>query len=291
MSSLSGSDLIEADEVVEVVDDEEPQRAPLQIMPAVVVEDLWIRYRTTTELMPKLKGGGLRSSLLSFREHAREKRYVEAVRGVSFEVPMGSVFGVIGHNGAGKSTLFRAIAGILAPTRGRIVLTGRVTPLLSLGVGFNRELTGRENILLGGLAAGLQPEEILDNYDDIVRFADLGPALDSPMRTYSSGMFARLGFAVASHLEPEILLIDEALSAGDGRFKKRCMDKIYELCGLDCTVLIISHGLELIKALAERSVWMEAGQVKMEGLADEVVDAYLSSDDLSPEVDAAMEDL
>ena len=183
------------------------------------------------------------------------------------------MYGVIGHNGAGKSTLFRTIAGILPPTAGRVTVSGRVTPLLSLGVGFNPNLTGRENILMGGLATGLQPDEILEHYDEVVAFAELGPALEYPMKTYSSGMFARLGFAVASHLDPEILLIDEALSAGDARFKKRCMDKLVDLCGHDCTVMIISHGLTLISALAERCVWLERGQVRLEGPADDVVHA------------------
>ena len=251
---------------------EVPSTDAFGVVPAVEVEDLWIRYKTTSEVPSLRRGVG------SVFDLSRSKRYVEAVRGVSFEVAAGTVYGVVGHNGAGKSTLFRAIAGILAPTAGRITVRGRVTPLMSLGVGFNRELTGRENVLLGGLAVGLDPEEIMDNYAAIVDFADLGDALDSPVRTYSSGMGARLGFAVAAHLNPEILLIDEALSAGDGRFKKKCMDKLYELCGLDCTVLIISHGLVLIKALAERAVWLEDGQVRQEGFADEIVDAYMSSD-------------
>ncbi len=224
------------------------------LLPAVRVEDLWIRYRTTSESSTTLK-----QALTSRRGRVKSAHYVEALRGVSFDVPAGAVYGVIGHNGAGKSTLFRTIAGILAPSAGRVTVAGRVTPLLSLGVGFNRELTGRENILLGGLATGLQPDEIMSHYDEVVTFADLGPALDYPMRTYSSGMFARLGFAVASHLDPDIMLIDEALSAGDARFKKRCMDKLVELCGRDCTVMIISHGLGLIKYLAERCVWLEAG--------------------------------
>jgi ABC-type polysaccharide/polyol phosphate transport system ATPase subunit len=278
---LSDSDLI-----VQQIDLSTTWSAPAQVAPAVVIDDLWIRYRTSSEAPPSLKRG-----FGAFREYSRKTRYVEALRGVTFEVPVGSVYGVVGHNGAGKSTLFRAVAGILAPTKGAITVAGRVTPLLALGVGFNRELTGRENILLGGLAIGLDPDEIMDHYDEIVAFADLGEALDSPMRTYSSGMFGRLGFAVAAHLEPEILLIDEALAAGDNRYKNRCMDKLYELCGLDCTVMIISHGLSLIKALADRCVWLEDGLVKQEGHCEEVVDAYLSSDDMSEDDDAAMEDL
>ncbi len=165
-----------------------------------------------------------------------------------------------------------------------------MTPLLALGVGFNPDLTGRENILLGGLATGLQPEEIMDHYDEVVRFAELGDALNYPMKTYSSGMFARLGFAVASHLDPDILLIDEALSAGDARFKKRCSDKLVDLCGNDCTVMIISHGLQLISMLAERCVWLEQGQVRKEGPAEDVVDAYLNSEDLVGSDPEAAED-
>ena len=249
--------------------------------PAVRVENLWIRYKTTAE-----KSQSMQSRMSSIRDKSKRAQYVDALRGISFDVPTGSVYGVIGHNGAGKSTLFRTLSGILPPTAGRVTVRGRVTPLLSLGVGFNRELTGRENILLGGLATGLQPDEIMAHYDDVIRFAELGPALEYPMKTYSSGMFARLGFAVASHLDPDILLIDEALSAGDARFKKRCMDKLVDLCGHDCTVMIISHGLTLISALAERCVWLEQGQVRQEGPAEEVVHAYLSSEDMGDAVGA-----
>jgi ABC-type polysaccharide/polyol phosphate transport system ATPase subunit len=254
--------------------------------PAVRIENLWIRYRTTFE-----KGTSLKKAMTQYKERVKTARHVEALRGVTFDVPTGGVYGVIGHNGAGKSTLFRTIAGILAPTRGRVTVTGRVTPLLALGVGFNPELTGRENILLGGLATGLQPGEIMEHYDEVVNFAELGEALDYPMRTYSSGMFARLGFAVASHLDPEVLLIDEALSAGDARFKKRCTDRLQDLCSRDCTVLIISHGLSLIQMMADRCVWLEKGEVRMEGPGDEVVEAYMTSDDLVESDQAAMDDL
>lgn len=256
----------------------------LDVEPAVKIEDLWVRYRTTVE-----GSADLRTRLMTGQRN-RGSREIEALRGVSFEVPSGSVYGVIGHNGAGKSTLFRTISGILPPSRGRVTVAGRVTPLLSLGVGFNQDLSGKENILLGGLATGLAPEEIMEHYEDVVRFAELGDALDYPMKTYSSGMYARLGFAVASHLNPDILLIDEALSAGDARFKKRCMDKLVDLCGHDCTVMIISHGLQLITMLAERCVWLEAGQVVDEGPAEDVVDAYLNSDDLAGDEPEVLED-
>ena len=186
---------------------------------------------------------------------------------------------MIGRNGAGKSTLFRTIAGILPPTEGRVAVFGRVTPLLSLGVGFNRELTGRENILLGGLAVGLDAREIADRYHEIVDFAELGDALNYPMRTYSSGMFSRLGFAIAAHLDPEILLIDEALAAGDAKFKNKSFDKIRELCERDCTVLLVSHGMQVVKQLADRCLWLERAP-RMEGPGDEVVGAYL--DEMDP---------
>jgi teichoic acid transport system ATP-binding protein len=277
-----------------------PPSQPLEAVPpvpehqdvamAVRIEDVWLRYRTSVE-----RASNLKHAMATFGQRRKTKRYVEALKGVSFEVPVGSVYGVIGHNGAGKSTLFRVISGILPPSEGRVTVNGRVTPLLSLGVGFNRNLTGRENILLGGLATGLQPEQIMAKFDEVLAFADLGESIDYPVRTYSSGMSARLGFAVAAHLEPEILLIDEALSAGDARFKNRCMDKLVELCGMDCTVLIISHGLGLIKLLAERCAWLEDGRVRQEGFADEVVDAYLSSEDLidqeAEEALEAMEDM
>jgi ABC-type polysaccharide/polyol phosphate transport system ATPase subunit len=266
------------DEDADLGDDE------IEIAPAVMVEDLWVRYKTQSESTQDV-----RRRFLSGQK-GRGTRQIDAIRGISFEVPSGSVYGVIGHNGAGKSTLFRTIAGILPPSEGRVAVRGRVTPLLALGVGFNQELTGRENILLGGLATGLHPEEIMDHYNDVVRFAELGDALDYPMKTYSSGMFARLGFAVASHLDPDILLIDEALSAGDARFKKRCTDKLVDLCGHDCTVMIISHGMELITMLAERCVWLESGQVRDEGPAEDVVDAYLNSDDLIGDEPEVLED-
>lgn len=242
-----------------------------------------MRFRATHEKKPTLKG-----SLSRVGQRSRSTMYVEALRGVSFEVPAGSVYGVIGHNGAGKSTLFRVLAGILPPSWGRVTVWGRVTPLLSLGVGFNRELTGRENILLGGLAAGLDADRVRAHSDEVEEFAGLGEAINFPMRTYSSGMFGRLAFAVAAFLEPEILLIDEALSAGDAAFKKKSMEKIVELCSRDCTVLIVSHGLEIVRVLADRCLWIEQGRVRREGCADEVVAEYLGEQGLEDELQAAV---
>jgi len=253
--------------------------------PAIVVEDLWITFRASHDRQT------LRSALTSGRG-SRRKMMVEALGGVSLEIPHGSVCGVIGRNGAGKTTLLRCIAGILPPTAGRVMVWGRVTPLLSLGLGFNRELSGRENILLGGLTFGLSKEEIDEHAYEIEEFAGLGPAIDFPMRTYSSGMFGRLAFAVAAHLEPEILLIDEALSAGDAAFKFKCMQKIAELCDTgDCTVLIVSHGLEVVKELAQYAIWLDRGTLLMDGRADQVIDAYFEEEDIEQEEATALEDV
>jgi ABC-type polysaccharide/polyol phosphate transport system ATPase subunit len=244
---------------------------------AVRVEELWVRFRALQERKPTIK-----KSLAQVTQR-RAPMMIDAIRGVSFEVQRGSVYGVIGHNGAGKSTLFRVIAGILPPTYGRVTLWGRVTPLLSLGVGFNRELTGRENILLGGLAAGLSREEVHAHWDEVEEFAGLGEAINFPMRTYSSGMFGRLAFSVAAFLDPEILLIDEALSAGDATFKRKSMEKIVELCERDCTVLIVSHGLEIVRMLADRTLWLQQGQTYMEGPSDEIVEAYMEEQGIEVE--------
>jgi ABC-type polysaccharide/polyol phosphate transport system ATPase subunit len=255
--------------------------------PAVWVDDLWVSFKVTREKNQTLKG-----TIARMRDRSKQAMLIEALRGVSFAVPQGSVYGVIGRNGAGKSTLLRTIAGILPPTDGRVAVWGRVSALLSLGVGFNRELTGRENILLGGLTAGLTAAEVHASYDAIEEFAGLGDAINFPMRTYSSGMFGRLAFAVAAHLKPEILLIDEALSAGDAAFKQKSMNKIKELCEHeDCTVLIVSHGLEVVKQLAEGAVWLDRGIVRAEGRADDVVEAYLSDEHIAPTQATALEDV
>ena len=248
------------------------------------VEDLWVQFRTTRERQTSLRHA-LRHA------HRRKSRVrVNALGGVSFDVAVGSVFGVIGPNGAGKSTLFRVLAGIFPPTAGRVSIYGRVTPLLSLGVGFNRELTGRENIIIGGLAAGLEPDEVKAHYEEIIRFADIGDAIDQPMRTYSSGMFGRVAFAIAAHLDPEIILIDEALSAGDAGFKKKCMGKLGELCARECTVMIVSHGLDVVKQMADTCLWLERGVIRAHGPAAEVVGEYLQSQNVETDDVVALED-
>jgi ABC-type polysaccharide/polyol phosphate transport system ATPase subunit len=234
---------------------------------AIRVENLSVTYRTTVEKKPTLK-----KTLIRLGRRERIIREINAVRDVSFEVPRGAALGVVGVNGAGKSTLLRTMAGILPPTDGRIEVFGRVSTLLSLGVGFKSELTGQENVVLGGLAAGLSREQMAEKYEEIVDFAELGDFMDMPMRTYSSGMYGRLAFSVATSMDPDILLIDEALSTGDARFKEKSFAKMRELCGE--TIVLVSHGLRSIRELCDEAIWMNEGRIAMRDDADAVIDAY-----------------
>jgi ABC-type polysaccharide/polyol phosphate transport system ATPase subunit len=233
------------------------------------VEDVSVTYRTSLERSPTLK-----STLLRLGRRQRIIREIEAIKNVSFEVPNGKVMGVVGANGAGKSTLMRTVAGILPPTSGRVEVQGRVSTLLSLGVGFNRKLTGQENVVLGGLAAGLTRAELREKYDEIVEFAELEDFMDMPMRTYSSGMYGRLAFAVAVTMHPDILIIDEALSVGDARFRAKSFDKMRELCSEDRTILLVSHALGSIEKLCDEAIWMDKGRMRMWDEPHAVVEAY-----------------
>ncbi|HEV3001097.1 MAG TPA: ABC transporter ATP-binding protein [Solirubrobacteraceae bacterium] len=237
--------------------------------PAISVQDLSVTYRTSIERRPTL-----RSMLVRAGRRERYVHEIEAVKDVSFSVPRGSVLGVVGANGAGKSTLVRSIAGILPPTSGRVEVHGRVSTLLALGVGFNRKLTGRENVVLGGLAAGWSREELAAKYDDIVRFAELQKFMDLPMRMYSSGMYGRLAFSVAVNMDPDILLIDEALSVGDARFKRKSFRRMRKLCEEDRTVVLVSHALQSIKDLCDHVIWMHEGELRMWDEPEAVIDAY-----------------
>jgi ABC-type polysaccharide/polyol phosphate transport system ATPase subunit len=236
---------------------------------AISVEDVSVTYRTSFERAPTL-----RSTVRRLGRRERVVREIEAVRDVSFDVPHGTVLGIVGANGAGKSTLVRTIAGILPPSAGRVEVHGRVSTLLALGVGFNNKLSGRDNVVLGGLAAGLKREQLAEKYDDIVAFAELEDFMDMPMRTYSSGMYGRLAFSVAVMMQPDILLIDEALSVGDARFRRKCARKMRELCSEDRTVVLVSHALGTIQDLADQAIWMEHGQLRMWDEPEAVVNAY-----------------
>ena len=168
----------------------------------------------------------------------------------------------------------RALAGILPPTKGRIEVNGRVSTLLALGVGFNAQLTGRENVVLGGLAAGLNRDQIVKRYEDISAFAELGEFMDMPMRTYSSGMYARLAFSVAVHMDPDILLVDEALSTGDAKFKRKATNKMKEICANARTLVLVSHGMASIREMCTEAIWLDKGRIIQRGDPDEVITAY-----------------
>jgi ABC-type polysaccharide/polyol phosphate transport system ATPase subunit len=188
---------------------------------------------------------------------------------------VGTALGIIGANGAGKSTLVRTLAGVLTPTTGRIEVHGKISALLALGVGFNAALTGRENIVLGGLASGLSRREVDERAETIIAFADLDEGkIDHPMRTYSSGMFQRLAFAVSVHMDPDILLIDEALSAGDAAFKNKAAQKMQDLMSSARAMFLVSHSMGSIQQLCNRAIWLHRGRLMMEGGVDEVAAAY-----------------
>lgn len=238
---------------------------------AVIVDDLHITYKVSLERKTSLKNALVR------RTRKEEVRYreVNALKGVSFEVPQGKCTGFIGANGAGKSTLMRAVAGILPPTEGQIEVNGKVSTLLALGVGFNSALTGRENVILGGMAAGLSRSEVHEKFQEIADFADLGDFIDMPMRTYSSGMFSRLAFSVAVNMHPDILIIDEALSAGDAKFKEKANQKMSELMGSAGTMLLVSHALATIQELSDEVIWLHKGRLIHRGDPKETCERYL----------------
>jgi ABC-type polysaccharide/polyol phosphate transport system ATPase subunit len=235
----------------------------------VSVERLAVTYKTTIEKRPTFK-----KTLVRLGRRERIVRRIEAVRDVSFDVAHGTVLGIIGVNGAGKSTLMRTVAGILPPTSGRVEVHGRISTLLALGVGFKNDLTGRENVVLGGLASGLTREQLKEKYDEIAEFAELGDFMDLPMRTYSSGMYGRLAFSVAVNMDPDILLIDEALSAGDARFKEKSFEKMRELCAQARTIFLVSHGLNAIRKLCNEVIWLHEGRIVMRDDPETTVQAY-----------------
>jgi lipopolysaccharide transport system ATP-binding protein len=209
------------------------------------------------------------------QEHDRPRSEVWALRDVSFEVPEGQVLGVIGRNGAGKSTLLKILTRIATPTSGRAEIRGRVGSLLEVGTGFNQELTGRENIYLNGAILGMKRREIEARFDDIVEFSGVEKFIDTPVKRYSSGMYVRLAFAVAAHLEPEILFVDEVLSVGDAEFQRRCLGRMEELANTGRTVVFVSHALPSVAQLCDRAIWIDRGQLVGDGDAADMIAKYL----------------
>jgi len=199
-----------------------------------------------------------------------------ALEGVSFEVPGGTTFGVIGENGSGKSTLLKLLAGITKPTRGTLSVRGRVSALIELGAGFHPEISGRENVAINGIMLGLTRKEVDDRFKDIVAFAELEDFIDAPVKTYSSGMYVRLGFAVAIHVDPDVLLIDEVLAVGDEGFTRKCLDKIGEFRRRGKTILLVTHSLGLAEKMCDDILWLRHGHTADHGDPKRVIDAYLT---------------
>ena len=233
---------------------------------AIQVKNLHIKYKC-------LKNISIRKSLFKFKKTQVE--VFEAVKGISFNVKKGEIIGIIGKNGSGKSTTLRAIAGIFSPDEGEININTESVSLLSIGVGFNKKLTGRENIMLSGMLQGYPEKLIEEKMDDIIKFAEIGKFIDMPVSTYSSGMFSKLAFSISAILEPEILLVDEVLSVGDAQFKKKSFKKMQQLISDENrTVIIVSHGMETLKSLCDRIIWLHEGEIKMIGTPAEVLPVY-----------------
>ena len=234
----------------------------------ITVKDVKIRYRY-------LKKISLIKSMFSLKKLAKTE-YFEAVKGVSFEVKKGQILGIVGKNGSGKSTLLRAIAGIFSPDEGYIDLHGHTISLLSIGVGFQAALTGRENIYLSGMLLGFEREKIEEKIDEIIEFSELGVFIDRPVQTYSSGMYSKLAFSITAILETEIMLIDEVLSVGDAKFRKKSYEKMKSLIDdKNRTVLIVSHSTETLQKLCDNILWIHDGEVKMQGSTEEVLPKYI----------------
>ena len=235
---------------------------------AIEVKDLVISYQN-------LKKTSIKKTLLHLKRQ-KPDRFV-AVKGISFYVREGEILGIIGKNGSGKSTTLNALAGIFSPDSGSIDLNGHSISLLSIGVGFIREMTGRENITLSGMLLGFTEEQVKAKEQEIIDFAEIGEFIDLPVRTYSSGMYSKLAFSITAILETDIMLIDEVLSVGDQKFKKKSYEKMKSLISnKDRTVVIVSHSIETLKQLCDTVMWMHEGQIKRIGDPDEVLDEYVA---------------
>ena len=235
---------------------------------AIEVKDLVISYQN-------LKKTSIKKTLLHLKRQ-KPDRFV-AVKGISFYVREGEILGIIGKNGSGKSTTLNALAGIFSPDSGSIDLNGHSISLLSIGVGFIREMTGRENITLSGMLLGFTEEQVKAKEQEIIDFAEIGEFIDMPVRTYSSGMYSKLAFSITAILETDIMLIDEVLSVGDQKFKKNSYEKMKSLISnKDRTVVIVSHSIETLKQLCDTVMWMHEGQIKRIGDPNEVLDEYVA---------------
>ena len=240
-------------------------------MALVHVRDLGKRYSHYHPERPRT----LQETFLKGIRRLSPTDYFWALRHINLEIDSGTVLGIIGSNGAGKSTLLRLAGGVGVPDEGRVDVFGRVGALLDLTTGFHPDLTGRENVIISGVIAGLTRQQVEQRFDSIVSFAELDEFIDSPLRTYSSGMQMRLGFAVAVHTEPDILLIDEVLMVGDISFQQKCLESVAAFRDLGCAILVVAHDLELLRSLCDQVVWLESGSIAAYGKPADTIDQYL----------------
>ena len=246
----------------------------LHSMNAIEVRDVYKVYRRYSR---RKSFGTLKSALLSgsVLRPLRADQVFEALKGVSLTVPAGTAFGLVGRNGSGKSTMLKLIAGIGKPTSGQVTVAGRVSALIELGAGFHPEISGRENVFINGMMLGLSKREVARRFEDIVAFAEIEDFIDAPVKTYSSGMYTRLGFAVAIHVDPDVLLVDEVLAVGDEAFTHKCFDKLAEFRRQGRTILLVTHALDVVTRFCDEALWLDAGRAREQGDPKRVVDAYL----------------
>lgn len=239
---------------------------------AIQVKDVTVRFNMASERIDNLKEYFVKlvKKELMFQEFL-------ALKDISFTVKKGEAWGIVGTNGSGKSTLLKLICGILKPYKGEVLINGNIAPLIELGAGFDGDLTARENIFLNGAVLGFSKKYMQEHFDEIVEFAELQDFLDMPIKNYSSGMAARLGFSIATVVKPEILIVDEVLSVGDYAFQQKCEKRMHELLGNGTTLLYVSHSIDSVKEICDHALWINKGVMQASGEVDEVCDAYMSS--------------
>jgi ABC-type polysaccharide/polyol phosphate transport system ATPase subunit len=260
------------------------------VTPAIDARDVTKVYRRYTH---KRQFATLKSALVSrslIRDLKPEETFA-ALRGVSFSVPAGCTYGIVGRNGSGKSTLLKCVAGITRPTSGSVTVNGRVSALIELGAGFHPEISGRENVFINGIMLGLSKRQITERFDEIVEFAELEDFIDAPVKSYSSGMYMRLGFAVAIHVDPDVLLVDEVLAVGDEGFTHKCLDKFSEFRRRGKTILLVTHSLGLVERFCDEALWIDEGQARATGDPRRVVGAYITDVERAEEQSLASADL